>query len=135
MKTFVSPTFIMLPRKRTKDRKIALNLNVYRNTHHNILNTIKQQYNEIMKPQMEGVILKTPISIEFRYFKPTHRESDKANVLSIVEKFFCDALEHWGCIPRDNDEFIKVHTYLPTRYDKNNGRVEIKVLENQGVVL
>lgn len=129
MKSFTSPTFIMLPRKRTEDKKLYLNLNVYRNTHQMTLNTAKRIYCEQVKPQMEGVKLRTPISIRFRYYKPTRRESDKANVLAIVEKFFCDALEHWGCIPRDNDEIIFRQSYLETVYDKNKGRVEIEVLE------
>ena len=67
--------------------------------------------------------------MSFQLFKPTKGITDKANALSIVEKFFCDALTKFNCIPEDNDSIIISQEYLPTVYDKNNGRVEITIEE------
>ena len=125
---FISPVEIYLPRKTKEDRRVALNLNVYRNLHHHISNQAKQQYHKEMKEQLEGVKFEVPISISLRYYKGTKRRSDKANVLCIVEKFFCDAMVEYGCIPDDNDNYIIDTHYLSTVYDKNKARVEIKVL-------
>ena len=126
---FICPTFVMLPRKTKADKKFSLNLNIYRNTHHSVLNQAKQIFNEQLKSQLQGLSLEYPISITFQYFKPSKRISDKANVISIVEKFFCDSLVKWGAIPDDNDNYILYQMYLPTIYDKNNGRVEICITE------
>lgn len=127
---FISPVAIILPRKTKKDKIYRLNYNVARNTHYQILNQAKVIYNEQMKEQLQNVILDCPISITFRYYKGTKRRSDKANTICIVEKFFCDALVNHGCIPDDNDDYIKDTHYLPTIYDKGNARVEIEVNSN-----
>ena len=126
---FISPVAIIIPRKTKKDRRISLNLNVYRNLNHFINNQTKTIYNNQMESQLRGIVLTSPIQITFRYYKGTKRRSDKANTLSIVEKFFCDALVHFACIKDDNDEFIKDTHYLSTIYDKNNARVEIEIQE------
>jgi len=126
---FISPVNVLLPRKTKKDKKIILNLNIYRNLHHRINNDAKKQYNLLMKKQLQKKKFKTPVEIDFRYFKGTRRKCDKANILSIQEKFFCDALVHYKCIPDDNDEYIGLTRYLPTKYDRGNARVEIIIKE------
>jgi hypothetical protein len=120
---------VRVPRKTKSDKKVYLNMNIYRNLHHYTNNQAKVIYRNLMFEQLHNVKIKTPIEISFRYFKGTKRKSDKANVLSIVEKFFCDALIHYGCIEDDNDDIIKTTVYLPTVYDKGNARVEIAVKE------
>ena len=127
----IAPTFVMLPRKTKADKKFALNLNIYRNTHHAILNQAKKIFNELMREQLEGVKLKTPIIMIFQYVKGTKRRSDKQNVLSIVEKFLCDSLVNYGCIPDDNDDFILSQVYKPTIYEKNKARVIIEIIEEE----
>ena len=37
-----SPLFVMLPRKTTKDKRISLNMNTYRNLHHRTNNDAKR---------------------------------------------------------------------------------------------
>ena len=46
-------------------------------------------------------------------------------MLSIHEKFFCDAMTEYGCIADDNDDYIKSTKYLSGGIDKENPRVEI----------
>jgi len=122
-----SPLFVHLPRKTKEDKKILLNLNVYRNLHYISSNQAKVIYKEQMKKQLKGKKLKTPIDIKFVLWKKTKRKVDRANILSIVEKYFCDALLELGCIPDDNDEYIKSTHYYTGGIDKENPRVDIQI--------
>jgi len=126
--TVESPLFVMLPRKTKKDRKVFLNLNVYRNLHYHVNSDIKLMYNEIMKERLCFEILGT-FALEFVLFKKSNLELDRSNILCIVEKFFCDALIFHGCIQDDNDKIIKKTTYETGGVDKENPRVEIKIIE------
>jgi Holliday junction resolvase RusA-like endonuclease len=84
-------------------------------------------YAEVVREQIEGVIIETPVEIAYKVYKPTRRKLDKMNVISITSKFLLDAITDLGCWEDDNDDFVKTETILPTEYDKNNGRVEILI--------
>ena len=129
-KKFISSTFVILPRKTKKDKKVYLNLNVYRNLHFQINNQAKEKYNELMREQLQNVKLQTPIELKFVLYKKQNRKTDRSNILSICEKFFCDALVYHQCIKDDNDDFIKSSHYYSGGIDKENPRVEIFILEN-----
>jgi Holliday junction resolvase RusA-like endonuclease len=73
---------------------------------------------------------KPPISLTFTLFKGSNRKIDRSNILSITEKFFCDALTTYGCIPDDNDEFISETRYRTGGVDTKNPRVEIEIKES-----
>lgn len=119
----------MLPRKTKADRKINLNLNVYRNLFYITNNQAKEIYNDLMKIKLIHLKLKCPIRLTFRLYKQSRRKIDRSNILSIVEKFFCDALVHYECIPDDNDEYIHSSHYLTGGVDPENPRVEIEITE------
>ena len=123
----VAPLFVLLPRKTKADKKIILNLNQYRNLHYIISNESKKKYKEAIKSQIEGLVFAEPLKLHFKLFKGSARKSDRANVLSIHEKFFCDALTECGVIDDDNDEFIKETKYTSGEIDKENPRVEISI--------
>lgn len=124
---FVSPLFVELPRKTKASKKIYLNLNVYRNLHYILNNQAKEVYCDLMSKQMMGLKFNKQVEITFSLFSGRNGRVDRSNILSIVEKFFCDALVHHCCIPDDNDDFIIATHYLSGGYDKGNGRVEISV--------
>jgi len=124
----ISPLAVYLPRKTKADRKIILNLNVYRNLHYIVNNQAKQIYCEQMQEQLEGLKF-NKISLVFKLFKGSKRLVDRANIYSIQEKFFSDALVYWGVILDDNDEYTKQSIYLPVEYDKLNPCVEISIKE------
>ncbi len=130
MKKIISPLFVCLPRKTKADKKVYLNLNVYRNLHYIVNNQAKEIYRVLMFDQLSKLELKTPIDIRFILYKKTRRRTDRANILSIVEKFFCDALVEYKCIPDDSDEFINSTSYFSNGIDKENPRVEIFITEN-----
>jgi Holliday junction resolvase RusA-like endonuclease len=124
-----SPLEIYLPRKTMDDKKILINLNVYRNLHRFSENQAKKIYCELMRPQMEGLVLETPITLTYTLYKRSNRKLDRANPLCIIEKYFCDALVEHGCIPDDNDEYIKWSHYETGGVDKENYRCEITIGE------
>jgi len=121
----ISPLYIELPRVRTKDKRVYLNLNTYRNLHYITNNNVKKAYLEAIRGQIEGIVIQTPVSITYRVIKPSKRRLDKMNVIAVVSKYLLDALTEVGFWEDDNDEFVKEETIKPTVYDKGNGRVEI----------
>jgi len=133
----VSPIKIILPKKRKKDETVYLNLNTYRNLHWIKNNKIKQIYNELMKDQLEGLVLPTPIDIEFILYANAiqggKKVFDTANICAIVNKFFCDALVHYGCIEDDSHQYIKKTTSDFGGYDKDNSRIEIIIWKSDEI--
>jgi hypothetical protein len=122
-----SPLIVIIPRKTKDDKKIYLNLNVYRNLHFIVNNQAKEIYCKLMEKKLKGIKFKDQIDITFTLFKSSNRKIDRSNVLSIVEKFFCDALVHHKCIPDDNDDYIKATHYKSGGLDRENPRVEIEI--------
>lgn len=125
----VSPLYVLVPRRLKKDRKIALNLNIYRNLHHSVNGLAKKVYTEMMREQLQNLNIKTPVEITYQVFKPTKRILDKMNVVSVVSKFLLDAITSYDCWEDDNDNFVKTETILPTEIDRSNPRVEIFIKE------
>jgi Holliday junction resolvase RusA-like endonuclease len=126
-KKIIAPLQVFLPRKTKEDKKVIINLNGYRNWHYIISNEVKKKYKEAIKSQLNGLKYTEPIRLTFKLFKGSKRISDRANVLSIHEKFFCDALTECGVIDDDNDEFIKETKYISGCIDRENPRVEITI--------
>jgi len=129
MKTikFNTPFAVYLPRVKSKDKRIAMNLNTYRNLHFLVNNQAKKVYKDLMKEQLENLEIETPVEITYQVFKPSKRSLDKMNVVSIASKFFLDAVTEYGCWEDDNDDNVKTEIILPTELDKDNPRVEITI--------
>ena len=125
----ISPIYIDISRETKKDKRIYLNLNVYRNLHYIVNNQAKHIYLETIKTQIEKLRFDNQIEIHFTLFEKSKRKVDRSNVLSIVEKFFCDSLVTCGCLDDDNDNFIKSTHYYSGGVDSKNPRVEILIKE------
>lgn len=126
------PLHIFLPRKTKEDRKIHINLNQYRNWQGHMNNQIKQIYKDLvieLNPHLKDVRFKNQIELLFVMHRKDKRIVDRSNVLSIHEKFFCDALTHLGCLEDDNDKYIKRTIYETGEKDKENPRVDIFIRE------
>lgn len=126
---FEAPLSVIIAENKARGKSYIINLNNYRNWHYRTSNNIKIAYKEAVMSQFEGLTINAPVSISLVYYKGSNRRSDRANVLSIHEKFFCDALVEAGCIPDDNDIYIKQTTYLSGGIDRRNPRVEIIIEE------
>ena len=124
---FNTPFAVYLPRVKSKDKRIAMNLNTYRNLHFLVNNQAKKVYKDLMKEQLENLEIETPVEITYQVFKPSKRSLDKMNVVSIASKFFLDAVTEYGCWDDDNDDNVKTEIILPTELDKDNPRVEITI--------
>ena len=103
--TFIlkSPISVMVSKK----KKIALNLNIYRNLHYLVNNKAKKEYKSLMAHQIHQLPKFKKIKLEFILHKNSKRKLDRHNVNSIVEKFFADALVEYGKLIDDNDLFIE----------------------------
>ena len=126
------PITITLSRKKG-DKQVPLNLNWYRNAHHITKNNIKQLFKErvyLDNPLLKKLVVSAyPIALRYDLYWSSNRQVDVANVLSIVDKFFCDALEEEGVLKDDSFKYISQVIYNFKGIDKENPRVEV-VIEN-----
>jgi Holliday junction resolvase RusA-like endonuclease len=123
----ICPTFIMLPLKTKKDKKVSINLNTYRNLHFLVESKCKKAFKEDVRSQIEGVEIQAPIEVTYKVYKASARRLDKMNVVSICSKYIMDALSELGCIEDDNDEVVKKEIILPTEIDRENPRIEVYI--------
>ena len=121
------PLFVDLPRKTTKDKRIYINMNSYRNLHYLVNNQVKKMYLEAVREQLEGLTIQTPVDITYKVYKKTSRRLDKMNVVAITSKYLLDAITELGCWEDDNDDHVKTETILPTELDRANSRVEVTI--------
>ena len=122
-----APLYIDIERKTMNPKRYYININTYRNLHYRVSGKLKKMFKEAVREQLEGIQIETPCEVYYRVYKPSKRLLDKMNVVSIASKFLMDAITELGCWEDDNDDFIKTETILPTRYDKNNGRIEVLI--------
>lgn len=125
---FKAPLAIKLSNS-PKAKAYRINLNQYRNWHFQVSNNLKIKYKKLLADQLSGLKINPPVEITFTLFNDSKRRIDRSNVLSIQEKFFCDALVEFGCFPDDNDNYIKRTIYQSGKVDSKNGRVEIEIKE------
>lgn len=121
------PTYVVLPMKTKKDKKISINLNTYRNLHFLVESKAKKLFKEIMRKQLEGIEIQTPVEVSYKVYKASNRRLDKMNVISITSKYLMDAITEFGCWEDDDDTNIKKEILLPTEVDKNYPRVVVEI--------
>jgi len=100
-------------------------MNAYGNTNSFTNNEVKRAYLELIREQIGGKVIQTPVEITYRVYKASKRRLDKMNVVAVTSKYLLDAITECGCWIDDNDDFVKTETILPTILDRNNPRVEI----------
>ncbi len=115
----------------SKNKSLALNLNIYRNAHYQSLNKAKVMFKELLREQIEPMNSMTSITARYVLFVGSRRLTDVANVCTVVDKFFMDALVEFGKLPDDNYQHLPKVIYEFGGYDKENPRVEIYIEENQ----
>jgi hypothetical protein len=91
-----------------------LNLNTYRNAHYQVLNNAKKNFKEILYAEYPELFKIRAQKVEVSYNIIPHNriKFDTMNVISIVDKFFLDAIVEAGCIPDDNYHYV---TYGPPK--------------------
>jgi hypothetical protein len=100
MVTITLPLSITIPRKTKEDKVFALNLNVYRNAHHMILNDAKVRWKSIVweavkanGPEVWDKIFydPSPLSFEYTVFPGTNRNS--------TSEMFCRSFRNSPTMP------------------------------------
>lgn len=114
---------------KSRAKNFTLNLNVYRNTHYQTLNKVKVNYKTHLSKQISELPFLNKIRIVYTLYTGTRRKCDIANVLSIHDKFFCDALVELGKIQDDDYEKVPEVTYRFGGIDRENPRVEIQLIQ------
>lgn len=107
-----------------------MNLNNYRNVHFTALNTSKKNYKKEVMKAFIGVIQPlqlTSFEINYVLFAPDRKTRDLANVLSVVDKYACDALVELHVLKDDSVDYLKRITFDYGGIDKENPRVEMTV--------
>lgn len=124
--TFESRTFVDLPRKTMKDKRISLNLNTAALKNFRVYGACKKLYKEIMMEQINNCpVFDKPVTVTFQIFKKTKGRADKSNFFSVISKFLYDAVAESGKLIDDNDNYIKTETLLPTEYKKSDHNLVI----------
>lgn len=129
--TIVVPACIRIGKK---DR--YLNLNAYTNWHYLTRNKIKKKFTELCFGEIQRLPkMKKIHSLTYTLVIPSKHSRDRMNVYSVVDKFFCDALQVHGIIEDDSDDFINSFNFTKTEYIKgkrNDIRVQIEIIFEKG---
>jgi Holliday junction resolvase RusA-like endonuclease len=133
----ILPFGVKIPRKTKEDKIFALNLNIYRNAHHMILNQAKILWKNIVLEAVQQVSvcdIKYNIPYHFTYtaYPCSHRKFDLGNILPIVQKFTDDALIDIGLLTDDNYKIISYISYRFGGVDKENPRIELEIRSING---
>ena len=71
-------------------------MNSYRNWHYQVSNDIKRRFKSDISRKLDFKF-DGKIKIDYFYFAPDKRKRDLMNVISVVDKFFQDAMVECGC--------------------------------------
>lgn len=123
------PTYIDLPRKRGKDKRVYITFNSMKGQHHIIYNQVKHAYHDIIRDQLS--ILPTfekvphPCKVVCTYYITGQRECDIDNAFLAV-KFANDSIVSLGYLTDDSYKYVKEVTYKYGGCDKHNPRYEVE---------
>ena len=124
----ISPIYIKLPRKRTADKRLLLDLNWLMRAHRQRQHEANMVYRATIKDQVESIIQLTwPIKLRCRYF--LRNDADVGNIHSVLEKFFLDSLVALHRLPDDGLKYVIGANYEFAGFDQKNPRCEIEIME------
>jgi hypothetical protein len=108
-----------------KKKNIPLNLNHYRNANFHELNYLKTTFESVVGARISHLPPMTRATLTYTLFFGSNREVDVNNVISIVDKFFCDTLVNLGKLRDDNRKVIAKTINQWGGVDPKNPRVEV----------
>ena len=113
------------PNKKVKDPSIGLNW--YRNVYFRDNNIAKKKFKALIKDQIDSIDpIKGRVKISYRYYAKKNG-TDLSNFVTVVKKYFEDALVESGVIEGDTCAFIVENNEKFIEVDKSNPRVEATV--------
>ena len=122
----ISPIYLPVKMKLVADKVISINMNNYRNWNFILSNKYKILYKDIMKEQLQWLRFNRKIKIEYTLF--WKKKPDWMNIISVISKFFLDAMVDYWCITDDNVNIVIGESWKDWWLDKDNPRVEIKII-------
>lgn len=91
-------------------------------------NNYKQAYTDLIKSQIEQLPkLKRIISITYEVHRGDRHSFDVMNTVSIIDKFFEDALVVNGIITDDNFKVVPMVIGMIGEYDRINPRISVTI--------
>ena len=123
------PTEVKL--SKTGKSKFILNQNQYRNKHYIVLSKAKAEFTKLISPSIPDSLAYPfkAILLTYTLYRGTRHKKDLSNVLSVVDKFVCDALVKKGVIVDDNTDYVKALIFKDGGYKKGDTYVTVEVEE------
>ena len=93
-----------------------------RNQPYHLNNSLKRAMKEVVLPLIPEDFWGTKVNkieLDYELFLPNKLKRDISNVLSVVDKYACDALTEAGVIPDDNYEHLQKVVYRYGGMDDN----------------
>lgn len=114
-------------------KKYWLTLNNYRNWHYQIANGTKKKFKELIKED----VLRLPnlfelwdkVHLEYLLYSPDNKKRDLTNSVSIVDKYFADALVELGKLKDDSCSFVPSISCRYMGIDRVNPRMTVNISE------
>jgi len=103
-----------------------LTMNNYRNWHYQVSNDIKRKFKSNISDKLD-FRFDGKIRIEYFYFAPDNRTRDLMNVISVVDKFFQDAMVENDCIVSDDLSTVVEVNSCYMGVDKQNPRLDVMI--------
>lgn len=98
-------------------------MNSYRNWHYQVSNDIKRRFKSDISRKLDFKF-DNKVKIEYFYFAPDKRKRDLMNVISVVDKFFQDAMVEYGCIASDDLSVVVEVNSCYMGIDRENPRLD-----------
>jgi len=93
-------------------------------------NSLKKEFKRIVTPLLPTDTRYEKFELEYKLYLPNLLKRDIANVLSITDKFFSDALVEAGIVPDDNYEHLTKVVYEFGGHDEDKrGYTDVIVKE------
>ena len=99
-------------------------MNSYRNWHFQDSSYIKRTFKSEISSKLNFVI-KGKLKIDYFYFAPDKRKRDLMNVISVIDKFFQDALVESGCIEGDDLSIVVEVNSCYMGIDEQDPRLDV----------
>ncbi len=123
---FILPLSIKLKHKKTKDKRVSINLNQFRSMHHRTYTEAKKAYCEAMREQIEQFDFESgKLNIHYNYYAARDNTPDLDNFVGAAKKFMQDAMVKCGFIEDDNVNFITGNSDKYCGIDRVNPRIEM----------
>jgi len=123
---FTLPLSVILKRKKTKDKKVSINLNEFRSMHHRTYTEAKRAYCELMSEQLNSVDSASgKLHIHYDFYAARDNWPDLDNFVGAAKKYFQDAMVKHEFIEDDNVNFIVSDSGKYCGIDRQNPRIEV----------